>query len=724
MFIGLLVSTFIYGQTTLPTNWGFSTTTLPSGWTDSPSSSNNYYTASGNPAPAFKFGSTGTSLTINVASAPGLMTFDIAGNSFSGAGTFEVQESTDGTTYTTNKVFNSANLSSDGSYVNEQVTLSANSRFIKFIYVLKTAGNVGLDNVNINAAPVTHQQLQVNVNNNAIVNNNTVFTGANVGSTTVLPFDILNTGTTDPLNVSNISISGTDAAEFALSTTPTYPLVIGGSSSQSIGLEFTPTAAGTRSATVTVTSNDLDNPIFSFDLVGYGDNLATEPSTQPTNLTFSNVKTYRMKATFSGSSAEGYLVLRKNGAAITESPLDGVSYGPGDMIGSAKVVGTFTSTSFVPNDIVANSDYYFAVFAYNGNNQYINYLNSNPLTGNQMTPQNMIPSGEYSSINTANPSLIDDLHDLISPHFQQYYSNYAARLIEAFYQRDTINGLKVLTGSYTGNSYTYTSPFNFASSGLSREHTYAYSWMPLTDQNANYYSDYHNLFPVNQNDANAIRSNYPFGIVVSDTLQAHGNSYFGKNAQGKWVYEPRDEQKGAAARALFYMCTRYTENGTVWKLPAYISQTITYGQDQTILKLWNQQYPPSKLEIARNDYLDSLQQNRNPFIDHPEYACFIDFSNMTYHVNGCQDLTVKEKDLSKALSIYPNPSSSSITISTEGFEIKGYRINDLQGRLYKDVTLDDHQMSKQINLTSLAKGTYMITVTTSNGEIAKKLVVE
>lgn len=719
LLLGVTAAFFAMAQATLPTSCDFSGSELPSvGWT---ANAPEYYPASGNPHPAFKFGATGKYLLINVASAPGTMTYDIAGNSF-GTGTFEIQESVDGNTYTTSRTHNATDISGNTPYTNKSLTLSSATRFIKFIYVTKAGGNVGLDNVVVNAAAVTAQQMKVNVNGTPATNNSTHYVGAAQGSSSVLPFTVQNTGSQDALSVASIVISGTNAADFSLNNTLTFPVSVAALSTENVGLKFTPSASGSRTATVTITSNDLDFPAFTFNVIGYGDNFASEPSAQPTALNFSNVKTYRLSAAFTAAAAEGYIVLRKKGAPVTEVPVDGTAYAAGDMIGAAKVVKASSATSFVPNDIVANSSYYFAVFAYNGVGQYTNYLTTAPLTGNLSTPATMVSAGEYSGINTASSTLISDLHGLIAPHTQNYYSNYAARMIENFYSRDTTGGKKTITCSYTGVNYNFDAPFNFTSVGMSREHTFANSWFPVDNSDANFYSDYHNLFPVHQTTANEIRSNYPLGIVVSDTIQSNAASYFGKNAQGQWVYEPRNEQKGAAARAMFYMCTRYTENGTTWKLPSTISNTISYGQDQAILKQWNTQFPPSNLEISRNDYIDSLQKNRNPFVDHPEYACFIDFSNMTHLVNGCE-LGVDSDMLLQAFVVYPNPASSTVTVAVDGASLIEYRIFDTQGRLVKKEFLND-VIAKEINVSSLNKGIYIINVTTEHGDVSKTVVIE
>ena len=173
---------------------------------------------------------------------------------------------------------------------------------------------------------------------------------------------------------------------------------------------------------------------------------------------------------------------------------------------------------------------------------------------------------------------------------------------------------------------------------------------------------------------------------------------------------------------MFYMCVRYTENGTNWKLPASISSTVTYGQDQTILKQWNTQFPPTNLEITRNDYIDSLQNNRNPFIDHPEYACYVDFSNMTYNISGCS-VNVTPEQLLQAFVVYPNPAKETVTFTVDGTNIIEYRMFDVKGNMVKKEFLNNAK-AKEINVSSLDSGIYILTVTTEQGDISRKVIVE
>lgn len=715
-----------FSQLTLPTDLGFDGQVIPQGWTTNPASAS-FYTATSVPnPPALKMTSTGNSLIGELASTPGEMKYKVTGNPVPGNpwnGVFQVQESVDGTTYTLVNEHNGTNIV-EQTYTEYTVQLDGATRFVRFLFVEKISGNIGLDDINIQAGLSNEQEMSVLVNESGVVPQQTVYTTSDLGADMLMPFVIQNLGAVENLVIDNIEILGTEAGDYSLSNTVTFPLTINGLDSEDIGIVFEPTAAGTRSASIKITSNDLSYPEFVFNIEGYGDNLASEPTVQATNLTFSNVKTFRIVANFTAAAdADGYLILRKTGEAITEVPVDGVVYSAGDVIGDAKVVKSTTSTTFVPNDIAAATDYHFAVFAYNGVGEGVNYLTTNPLVGNQTTLTDMIPVADYANIDPEAENFVSDLHAVTTPHFQNYYGDYALKMVENFYARDTINGKRVMTCQYTGNQYLYDFPFSFGTTGMSREHTFPSSWFPLSDNNANFYSDYHNLLLLHQDDANGIRSNYPLGIVVSDSIQVIGEAILGKDANGNWVYEPMDISKGTAARAMMYMSIRYTENGTVWSFPSPISSSISYAQDQTILKQWNTEFPPSNSEIARNDYIDSLQNNRNPFIDHPEYACYIDFMNMGHLIDGCETSSITEEMLSNAFIVYPNPAKESITIAVDGTKLNGYTITDLEGRIVKSEIVNN-AIAKEVNISNLSSGLYIITAKTEYGEATKKIIVE
>jgi endonuclease I len=91
-------------------------------------------------------------------------------------------------------------------------------------------------------------------------------------------------------------------------------------------------------------------------------------------------------------------------------------------------------------------------------------------------------------------------------------------------------------------------------------------------------------------------------------------------------FEPRDAVKGDVARMLFYMAIRY-EGDDGWanlELNDSINGSTAWHGKISALKQWNAEDPVSTFEMRRNDRIHSTWQgNRNPFIDHPEWAASI-----------------------------------------------------------------------------------------------------
>ena len=99
--------------------------------------------------------------------------------------------------------------------------------------------------------------------------NDTDFGSVDTASGTIVKtFTILNTGGSDLTLTGNPVISGTNAADFGLTTNPTSPITNGGSTTFQI--TFNPSADGLRSATVTITNNDADEGTYTFNIGGTG----------------------------------------------------------------------------------------------------------------------------------------------------------------------------------------------------------------------------------------------------------------------------------------------------------------------------------------------------------------------------------------------------------------------------------------------------------------------
>lgn len=99
------------------------------------------YSANNAPNTRLKFDTTGDWLLLEFNEEPGILSFDVKGNTFSG-GTFKVQTSEDGVTFT-----DLASYTELGDAATKAYDLDANVRCVKWIYTEKVNGNVGLGNI-------------------------------------------------------------------------------------------------------------------------------------------------------------------------------------------------------------------------------------------------------------------------------------------------------------------------------------------------------------------------------------------------------------------------------------------------------------------------------------------------------------------------------------------------------------------------------------------------
>jgi len=221
------------------------------------------------------------------------------------------------------------------------------------------------------------------------------------------------------------------------------------------------------------------------------------------------------------------------------------------------------------------------------------------------------------------------LHDIIDNHTTITYK----QIWNAFKTTDT-KGNNVVWDMYSdGAGYTYyydnnQQCGNYDSEGdcYNREHSWPKSWF-TGDENSVPGRDLHHIFPTD-GYVNQQRSDNPFGEVQTASKTFQNGSKLGtcKSSLGYsgTVYEPIDEYKGDFARAYFYMSVRYYGEDSEWGSSGMTTKSELKPWAIEMLLDWNAQDPVSQKEIDRNNVIyTSYQHNRNPFIDHPEYAGMI-----------------------------------------------------------------------------------------------------
>ncbi|MBO6605538.1 choice-of-anchor D domain-containing protein [Psychroserpens sp.] len=95
-----------------------------------------------------------------------------------------------------------------------------------------------------------------------------------IGFDTDITFDIDNDGSTD-LNVTSFAFGGANAADFSI-VSPATPFVVSAGNTQTVTVRFTPSATGTRNATLTINNDDADESACVVDLTGVGTTPAPE----------------------------------------------------------------------------------------------------------------------------------------------------------------------------------------------------------------------------------------------------------------------------------------------------------------------------------------------------------------------------------------------------------------------------------------------------------------
>lgn len=241
--------------------------------------------------------------------------------------------------------------------------------------------------------------------------------------------------------------------------------------------------------------------------------------------------------------------------------------------------------------------------------------------------QSGIPTDYYNGIDGLSESKLKTvLYGIIKDHDSKSYSSLWTHMKDTDKKEDG----KVWDMYSDGASYSYAFGTNQCgnytgeSSCYNREHSFPKSWF----NNASPMStDLFHLYPTD-GYVNGKRSNYPFGEIDSPTWTSENGSKVGPCAYPGYtgiVFEPIDQYKGDFARTYFYMATRYENVISGWSSAALDGTDYPCYEEWCLNMLidWHHNDPVSDKEIARNDAVYQIQNNRNPFIDHPEFVALI-----------------------------------------------------------------------------------------------------
>lgn len=321
-----------------------------------------------------------------------------------------------------------------------------------------------------------------------------------------------------------------------------------------------------------------------------------------------------------------------------------------------------------------------------------------------------IPNGYYNdAAGLEGTALRSALHNIIDNHNSLQYGN----IYDILDQTDQKPNGKVwdMYSDVPGGTPPYEYTFfedecgNYSGEGscYNKEHSWPKSWF-----GGEVYPMYSDLFHIVPTDGyvNGKRSNYPFGEVGSASWTSQNGSKVGScNFPGYsgTVFEPIDEYKGDFARGYFYMSTRYYNEDNGWPGSDMVTGANLKPWAVNLLLEWHYNDPVSPKETDRCNAIYNLQNNRNPFIDHPEYVALI----------WDPGASTSDFQLEDLMNIYSSNNILYINkLSADNFQNFELQLFNISGQKIWEESMNDQQ--HQLNLEFTPKGYYVLQLTNTS----------
>lgn len=350
---------------------------------------------------------------------------------------------------------------------------------------------------------------------------------------------------------------------------------------------------------------------------------------------------------------------------------------------------------------------------------------------------NSIPPGYYNTATGTGYTLKTQLSVIITNNsidrgYGGLYTTYLTSDVDSYYENDGTM-LDMYTENPMGSECEFVYGGGLQDDGTlgnneceryNREHTIPQSYFGNGVQPM--YSDAHFVVPTDKH-VNAQRGDLPYGKVNVANWTSINGSKRGSNLDSGYsagftgtVFEPIDEFKGDFARLLLYFSTRYESQLTDFfststsLAKVMFDGTAGHSFSPTFLNIlltWNIQDPVSQKEIDRNNAVYARQSNRNPYIDHNEYVTQI----------WGLPLATPTFDLENAVSIYPNPSSDIVNISTT-VSLEEIDIITVNGQVLQQIKNPIIENNTYI-INNLPKGFYFLKLSTATNSVTKKVLI-
>ncbi|ESU18590.1 putative extracellular ribonuclease [Flavobacterium cauense R2A-7] len=230
---------------------------------------------------------------------------------------------------------------------------------------------------------------------------------------------------------------------------------------------------------------------------------------------------------------------------------------------------------------------------------------------------------------------------------------------------------------------------------------------------------------------NGVRDNFPFGRVNTASYTSQNGSKLGSNVNSGYsagytstVFEPIDEFKGDIARCILYFATRYEDFLDEFYAGATVQSKDMFDGSNgksfsntflNILLTWHLNDPVSTKEINRNNAVFNFQNNRNPYIDHPEYVCRI-------WSTQCATLSSESFDALANISIYPNPTKDNRINITSEVELSEIQLININGQVIQMIK-NPNRVQNSYTLENLPQGFYFVKLSSADNQTTTKKIL-
>jgi endonuclease I len=339
------------------------------------------------------------------------------------------------------------------------------------------------------------------------------------------------------------------------------------------------------------------------------------------------------------------------------------------------------------------------------------------------------PANYYNSATGTGYTLKTQLYNIIKDHNDRGYSGLYTTYLTSdrdYYYENNGTLLDMYTESPTGPECEFTYGVNQDDGTLGSAECERYNREHLVPQSVfgngiqPMYSDAHFVVPADKY-VNAQRDSYPFSRVnVASNTYTNGSKK-GNNLNTGYsagylgtVFEPIDEFKGDIARMLLYFATRYEDQVAGWNFVMFnnTSDQVFTSQAINVLVTWSNNDPVSPREIARNNAIYARQNNRNPYIDRPQYVMQIWGSLLN------TDAFLLEPNV----TVSPNPSSDGRFNITSNNTIDSVTVTNINGQVVQQFN-NPILSNNQFELSNITKGFYFITIESNSQRVTKKVIV-